>query len=327
MNGGVWQRTRITRALAAVAARGDAGWAAGEAGVLLKTADGGRHWRLVSSGSIVPLRDVVLTGAGGWAVGGDPIGGPAVLHSEDGVQWRRQDAGEGGTLNAVDSRDDLNGWYAIAVGDGGATLLTDDMGFTWMEGSLSTTEAWAVGGYFSASSVAIHTLDGGVTWTVVPTGSKAGLAGVDFVDPQTGWAVGWRGTILRTADGGHTWVKQAPPDGVAGKLNAVDAVGPLTAWAVGADGAILHTADGGMTWEAQASGTLVTLHSVRFATGTLGWASGENGTILETTDGGLVWTSIQSGTAVTLYGLWTDAAGRTLVAGDQGALLERATTE
>lgn len=40
------------------------------------------------------------------------------------------------------------------------------------------------------------------------SGTANALLGVSFVDANTGTAVGVRGTILRTTDGGTTWVAQ-----------------------------------------------------------------------------------------------------------------------
>lgn len=35
------------------------------------------------------------------------------------------------------------------------------------------------------------------------------LQGVSFIDGQTGWAVGESGTIVRTTDGGASWISSA----------------------------------------------------------------------------------------------------------------------
>jgi photosystem II stability/assembly factor-like uncharacterized protein len=68
---------------------------------------------------------------------------------------------------------------------------------------------WAVGsiGLFDIDQASIAaSSDGGFTWTdqAAPTGEP--LNGVWFVNARTGWAVGENGTILRTPNGGTTWV-------------------------------------------------------------------------------------------------------------------------
>jgi len=65
-------------------------------------------------------------------------------------------------------------------------------------------------------------------------------------------AVGQRGHILRSGDGGATW--QQSPVPVSSDLTAVFFVDAQQGWAVGHDGVILHTDDGGATWRLQLEG-------------------------------------------------------------------------
>jgi photosystem II stability/assembly factor-like uncharacterized protein len=65
-------------------------------------------------------------------------------------------------------------------------------------------------------------------------------------------AVGQRGHIVYSADGGATWQQAKVP--VSSDLTAVFFVNDRHGWAVGHDGVILHSADGGEKWELQLSG-------------------------------------------------------------------------
>ena len=65
----------------------------------------------------------------------------------------------------------------VAVGERGLIVLSDDQGMTWRQAR------------------------------AVPT--SVSLAAVRFADERTGWAVGHAGVILRTVDGGDTWLRQA----------------------------------------------------------------------------------------------------------------------
>jgi photosystem II stability/assembly factor-like uncharacterized protein len=65
-------------------------------------------------------------------------------------------------------------------------------------------------------------------------------------------AVGQRGHVVVSADGGATWKQSAVP--VSSDLTSVYFVDDKEGWAVGHDGVILHTADGGEKWELQLSG-------------------------------------------------------------------------
>lgn len=79
-----------------------------------------------------------------------------------------------------------------------------------------------------------------------PLPQGADLCAVDVADPDTVFAVGKGGTVIKSEDGGTSW--QVQRTGVTQQLNDVEAVDPWTAWAVGDDGLILKTEDGGKSW-------------------------------------------------------------------------------
>ena len=68
-------------------------------------------------------------------------------------------------------------------------------------------------------------------------------------------AVGPRGHVVVSADGGATW-KQSPVP-VSSDLTAVFFLDGSQGWAVGHDGVVLHTSDGGDTWKLQLDGRKV----------------------------------------------------------------------
>ena len=59
--------------------------------------------------------------------------------------------------------------------------------------------------------------------------------------------VGTQGAILRTADSGLTWSRQAEALPLK-RLHAVQALSASQVWAVGVEGLVLRTGDGGTTW-------------------------------------------------------------------------------
>jgi photosystem II stability/assembly factor-like uncharacterized protein len=65
-------------------------------------------------------------------------------------------------------------------------------------------------------------------------------------------AVGQRGHVVISTDGGATW-KQSPVP-VSSDLTSVFFVDAREGWAVGHDGVILHSRDGGDSWELQLTG-------------------------------------------------------------------------
>src|SRR5262245_15126159 len=71
-------------------------------------------------------------------------------------------------------------------------------------------EGWAVGD----EGAIWHTIDGGRSWDRQPTGVRASLRSLHFLNPFTGWVVGREelphgsgsvGVILFTRDGGLKW--------------------------------------------------------------------------------------------------------------------------
>jgi photosystem II stability/assembly factor-like uncharacterized protein len=151
----------------------------------------------------------------------------------------------------------------------------------------------------------------------LPQGSP--LRGVSFTDPNTGTAVGHSGSIIRTEDGGATWVHQT--SGTTNHLLEVFFTDANTGTAVGNGGTILRTTDGGATWVSQASGTYEELAGVWFTDANTGTVVGLYGTILRTTDGGATWGSQTSGTSDDLSGVcFTDANTGTAV-GNGGTIL------
>jgi len=64
-----------------------------------------------------------------------------------------------------------------------------------------------------------------------PAQNDARLHDLCFVDAQHGWAVGDRGVIWNTSDGGRVWRLQ--PSGVSCPLEGVWFLGEQLGWAVG----------------------------------------------------------------------------------------------
>ena len=107
------------------------------------------------------------------------------------------------------------------------------------------------------------------------------------MDAERGWAVGYKGTIVATLDGGQSW--QGQSSGTAASLYSVHFVDAQRGWAVGSYGTILATLDGGQSWQEQSSGTDEGLESVHFVDAQRGWAVGKGGSIIATLDGGQSW--------------------------------------
>src|SRR5258705_13850355 len=67
-----------------------------------------------------------------------------------------------------------------------------------------------------------------------------------FPSDREGWMVGELGRIIRTSDGGKTWVRQDA--GTKRPFLAMSCLDAKTAWIAGKEGIVYATTDGGDTW-------------------------------------------------------------------------------
>ena len=111
--------------------------------------------------------------------------------------------------------------------------------------------------------------------------SDAQLADVVFLDARRGWAVGDRGVIWHTDDGGRNWTLQ--DSGVDCPLASVFFLDEKLGWAAGGYtqpythttvGVVLHTRDGGTTWNVRRDRILPAVRRIGFFDHQHGWAVG-----------------------------------------------------
>ena len=103
-------------------------------------------------------------------------------------------------------------------------------------------------------------------------------------------AVGERGHILLSTDGGKNWQQVAAP--TRRTLTGVFLIDDQTAWAVGHQSVILKSGDGGETWaKANAENDPETAYlDILFLDAKTGFIVGSYGKFLSTSDGGKTWT-------------------------------------
>lgn len=152
--------------------------------------------------------------------------------------------------------------------------------------------------------------------------TKAGLVAVARAGDSL-VAVGGFGTVVRSSDGGQTWI-QAAGVPVSGLLTAVSFADPKNGWAVGHGGVILVTRDGGNNWAIQhvVDGKPVLL-GVHFTDASHGYAVGAYGTALVTADGGKSWVPMPVGAGrdadLHLNHIFAGRDGVLFAAGESGA--------
>jgi len=128
-------------------------------------------------------------------------------------------------------------------------------------------------------------------WTVVNPPLSEYFKDVQVFGNQAAIAVGAKGSIYRTIDGGLTWSPHISP--VNDDLNDVFFISPSKGWIVGGT-SVLRTVDGGVTWLKVYTFSSTVL-AVYFLDANTGFVAGAFGNIFKTTDGGLTWSSKASG--------------------------------
>ena len=199
---------------------------------------------------------------------------------------------------------------AVVCAAAGAAIPTNDPQWTWQNARprgvaiqavapLGAAGVWTAGGAMSA----LHSTDGGRTWSAVGAFSSFGVSAMVFTDALHGRAVGTdtvnsstsAGTFYATEDGGLTWSTTSVWQGAWGGFNAVSFPDALHGWAAGPAGNVWATTDGGATWTCETgTHTTVDIVGIRFVSATVGYAVGESGTIIATTDGGDSWATQDS---------------------------------
>ena len=145
-------------------------------------------------------------------------------------------------------------------------------------------------------------LTGQTSWQWVnplPQGNL--LNGVTSVNQDTLFAVGDNGTIIKTSNGGTTWLVTPTAGGMVEALFDVEFTGPNIGWAVGVTGQAVRTTDAGHTWQYEQLATIRDLLAVDFHSPNIGWISGSKGTMFSTKNAGSTWHAETTGVAVNLY--------------------------
>lgn len=104
---------------------------------------------------------------------------------------------------------------AVAVGERGHILVSDDYGRSWRQ---------------------------------MPSPTRSTLTAVTFANSTTGWVVGHENVILKTTDGGMSWTHQYARGGLDVRFLDVLFMDTKHGLAVGAYGQAALTKDGGTTW-------------------------------------------------------------------------------
>lgn len=277
--------------------RGLTGYAVGDFGTLLKSADGGSTWSGLQTGTFTPLTEVQAVDdttlvAGGGCVARRSTDGGATFSR---IAFTPVENACKEPLAALSFPLSQTGFLALADG---TVLLTTDGGSAFAQksaipgtrapgGQDTPTALWFTSpttGFAATSGGKIFaTVDAGNSWKLASETNRA-VRDVTFFDPTTGYAVGDGGLFLRTTDGGVTWV---PKDlGAPKNFTGVRCSTALQCVVSTKEGdVVIRTVDGGETATTLTPSTDKIL-AASFASATRLVAAGERGTTVVSDDAG-----------------------------------------
>ena len=306
------------------------GWVVGF-GTAKKTTDGGRTWKTMTLGEAGKLNDVFfVSSTHGWIISDDKVyrttdggntwdsssnGGSSVFFTSTMEGWLTSGNAIYKTINggitweiSKQNSSPLQAIYAssttnvVATGIAGTILQSTNSGTSWVN-TFSQTVTSAISSikainatqvYLGARNGTVYkTTNGGKTWLALNSGTSNYLRSIDFVDANTGWAVGDSGTIRKTINGGTTWTSQNVGSGW--NFKKVQFLDAATGWISSYGTNIFRTVDGGSTWNILNVG--YSINDFHFIDANTGWVVSNNGVQLKTTDGGQNWATVPSGTS------------------------------
>ena len=199
----------------------DTGYVTGHDGVIIKTTDGGNNWSIKAINpnhylSLIYFKSLDTGFVGGMVdtllctIDGGNTWTPKTFGALIGIYtmtFLNANIGFGtGSNYIVKTIDGGNTWYSIP------NYLADYMPSLFFT---NVNYGYIVGGNWSGDamphflgSVILKTDDGGITWdSLINIASSKILNSIFFTNANTGIIVGEYGTVLKTTNGGNTWIE------------------------------------------------------------------------------------------------------------------------
>ncbi len=208
-----------------------------------------------------------------------------------GLNWITQNPNTFKNLTSVSF---LNSETGIVTGYGKTLLKTTNGGSNWFsianlapEIDIYSSTIINADKYFATgtNTYIISTTNGGASWVPHTLNEANPMFAVDFIDENTGFAIGCCGMTLYTTNSGVNWtdIYNLSLGFTFRSLKFTDA---NTGFCAGDNGMIYRTTNRALSWDSTVTGTGQILYSLFMLNGNTGWAVGNYGTILKTTNGG-----------------------------------------
>ncbi|MEO0109138.1 MAG: YCF48-related protein, partial [candidate division WOR-3 bacterium] len=219
---------------------------------IYKTTDAGRTWMKESTPGPITALSFPVDNQIGFGVGAE---GVIVKTTDGGANWLPESC-PGVRDNYVAVSFPANANTGYACGMSGSLVKTQNGGASWTVLPAPDTEFIPFTIYFRTElfgfsgglgNVIYRTTDGGVAWTGVTVPAR-GIRSFCFpTGPDTGYACGFDGAILKTVDQGLTWQPQPLPEQTS-LSRIVFPDDNRVGYCCGDQAATYLTTDGGMIW-------------------------------------------------------------------------------
>lgn len=286
------------------------GFAVGDGGLVLRTADGGTSWRHVQSNTSVHLLAVATAGprvayaAGGVTVAPDGTSRGVLLKTvSQGDAWLTIGPNPVARYLGLSTRGkSVAAWCEPCPAAPGGLLLSRNEGASWT--AIAGQSRWPIVALRWSSDTAgdALTADGRLwKWTVdglkeLPRQTPPGqVTAAHAIGPEFWVAALSDGRLVVTRDAGRTWTNSVlATGGPVWGVRAMHFHSPTSGRfaAVGPLG-IGYTPDAGLSWTKTGPSPAGPIRAVWFHDAWNGLAAGPFGTIYRTTDGGKSWTCVR----------------------------------
>jgi photosystem II stability/assembly factor-like uncharacterized protein len=300
------------------------GFAVGRMGTILKTTDGGTHWKVTYLQNHALLLSIhFYSNEVGIVVGND---GTILRTINEGETWEDRSIDPDLLLSSVYLVDSNTGYITAQreFPSDGMLYKTTDGGETWAltkstNSSLSAVfsigqDTVFVGGFYGI----FRSVDGGLNW-LDSVATTYRVETLYFTDSFNGIAAGGGGNtvFMKTADGGNSWTSlywSVPHFSYDQVFFSSD----LTGYAIGTDDGtgVIKTTDGGVTWNLVSSMDEY-LYDIFFLTDETGYIVGGTGAILKTTNGGINWEPISRQVNDDFYSIYFTGRNKGFVSGNK----------
>lgn len=305
-------------------------WAAGHNANVVHTTDSGSTWGSVGPGASAGHQFAVLAIDVATAyIGGS--GGVVRRTTNTGATWVPVTSNMTSQVNDFARRAANDMWLAGASNgirrstDGGTTWNAPTGAVpTWAHWSAidvtGTSTVWAAGGVEGRASI-IRSGDHGATWSDVSTWDGQEIEDMHAVSDSEAWVVGRDGTIMRTINGGSTWIRYAFPS--TSTITGIASASDGTIVVATMNHEVYRTTTGASFPLTYDGNTIVPLSAVAapdldrrtFV------AVGDDGTVRRSTDRGTTWATIAPVTTAHLRAVSLALGGTGWAVGNGGVVL------